>query len=85
MAKSNAKKKRDFVLRTTKRDVTNSRGHQAAFSTHVRKTKTKKEKLRNQETKHHKRYLQGYQNEGNAFLISLNFNTLLYSISPKLV
>ncbi|RXI96446.1 hypothetical protein DS745_22300 [Anaerobacillus alkaliphilus] len=68
MAKSKAKKQRDHQLRNQKRDVTNSRGIQVDFSTHERKTKTKQEILKKHETKH-KRILQEFTHEGDAFLI----------------
>jgi hypothetical protein len=68
MAKTKAKKQRKHLLRTTNRDVTSSRGSKVDFSTHVRKTKTKIEKMRKIHTKHKKRNLQEYKNEGDAFL-----------------
>lgn len=68
MAKSKAKKRREHLLRTMNRDVTSSRGIQCDFSTHVRKTKTKVEKLKKEQTKHKKRILQQYNHEGDAFL-----------------
>lgn len=73
MAKTKAKKQREHLLRTTKRDVTSSRGTEIDFSTHVRKTKTKVEKIRKSQTKHKKRILQEYKNEGDAFLLCLLF------------
>lgn len=69
MAKSKAKKQRDHLIRTGKRDVTSSRGPHADFSTHVRKTKTKVETVRKEQIKHKKRFLQDYRDEGDAFLI----------------
>jgi hypothetical protein len=67
MAKTKARKQREQLLRTTNRDVTSSRGTKVDFSTHVRKTKTKVEKIRKGYTKHKKRILQKYKNEGDAF------------------
>ncbi len=71
MAKSNARKKREHLLRNGKRDVTSSRGIQVDFSTHERKTKTKIEKLTKNVTKHKKRTLQDFTQDGNAFSICL--------------
>ena len=45
MAKSPAKKYRAHLLRTTGKDVTRSRAEVPDFSTHERKTETKKGKL----------------------------------------
>ena len=66
MAKSVAKRKRLHQLRTTGKDVTKLRG-EAAFSLHVRKTKTKQERLQQMEKKH-KKHFQGPRPDGNAFL-----------------
>ncbi|MCD8510021.1 MAG: hypothetical protein LRY73_09240 [Bacillus sp. (in: Bacteria)] len=57
MAKSKAQKQRAHALRNAKRDVTTSRANDIPFSTHVRKTKSKQEKLIKQVTKHKKRHL----------------------------
>jgi hypothetical protein len=69
MAKSKAKKERDHLLRTRGRDVTVLRAPGCQFSTHERKTMTKKERSRKSETKHKKRYLQKQHLEDNAFFI----------------
>lgn len=74
MAKSKAKKYRDHIFRTTNRDISSSRGIQVEISTHVRKTKSKKEKWKQDQTKHKKRTLQNYQ-EGDAFLFYLQLCT----------
>ncbi|RIW29278.1 hypothetical protein D3H55_19305 [Bacillus salacetis] len=69
MGKSSAKKKREHVLRTRGKDVTDFRGSANGFSTHERKTMTKQETMRKSETKHKKRYLQKHHLEDSAFLI----------------
>ncbi len=66
MAKSNAKKKRLHQLRTTGKDVSSMR-NEVDFSTHVRVTKTKKEKLLHYNNKHKKHFQQGVHLDGNAF------------------
>lgn len=66
MAKSMAKRKREHLLRTMGKDVTIMR-NEIDFSTHVRKTKTKKEKLQQQLNKHKKHFRQGMIPGGNAF------------------
>ncbi|MER2262969.1 MAG: hypothetical protein ABS934_13235 [Psychrobacillus sp.] len=66
MAKSHAKKKRLYQLRTTGKDVTAVR-NDIPFSTHVRKTKTKKEKLHHLHNKHKKHFQPGLYPDGNAF------------------
>ncbi|WP_226674077.1 hypothetical protein [Rossellomorea aquimaris] len=58
MAKSKAKKKRDHQLRNTGRDLSIYRGTTPDFSTMMRRTKTKKESLLKEQTKHKKRPLQ---------------------------
>ena len=65
MAKSAAKRKRMHKLRTTGKDVTRLRGG-LVFSLHVRKTKTKQERLQQMEKKH-KKHFQGPKPDGNAF------------------
>ncbi len=70
MAKSAAKRKRMHKLRTTGKDVTNFRG-EVAFSLHVRKTKTKQERLLQMEKKH-KKHFQGPRPDGNAFLLFIS-------------
>lgn len=54
MSKSKAKKQRHHALRNGKFDVELKRGTQAEISTHVRKTKSKKEKLDQMSNKHKK-------------------------------
>lgn len=66
MAKSKARKKRDHIYRTTGKDVTKMRGMKPDFSTHERKTKTKREILMKMEKKHKGRSYQ-YGNDKNAF------------------
>ena len=66
MAKSHAKKKRLHQLRTTGKDVSSMR-NDIELSTHVRKTKTKKEKLHHLHNKHKKHFQQGLYPDGNAF------------------
>ena len=53
MSKSEARKKRVKLLRQTGKDVAKNRGT-AAFSTHVRMTKSKKETLDKENRKHKK-------------------------------
>lgn len=55
MSKSNAKKKRLKFLQTRGKDVTQSR-NTTCFSTHERKTKTKKDTLEQKYKKYRKRY-----------------------------
>lgn len=69
MAKSNARKKRDHIQRNTGRDNTLLRGAQTDFSTHERKTKTKKEAQKRLQNKHKKRFLHDRWDEGIAFHI----------------
>lgn len=52
MSKSKAKKRRLHAVRNGRFDVEIKRGTQVEISTHVRKTKTKKEKL--EQVKHKK-------------------------------
>lgn len=66
MAKSAAKRKRTHLLRNTGKDVTKLRNDND-FSTHVRMTKTKKEKLQRHENKDKKHFQQGLYADGNAF------------------
>lgn len=72
MAKSKAQKQRAHVLRNARRDVTSSRAQDVSFSTHVRKTKTKQEKLIKQVTKHKKRHLHdlGSQSGRDVFIFA---------------
>jgi hypothetical protein len=58
MAKSKARKKRDHHLRNTGHNVSNNRGINPDFSIMMRTTKTKKESLLKEQTKHKKRSLQ---------------------------
>lgn len=69
MAKSAAKRKRAHQLRNTGKDVAKLRNG-VDFSTHVRITKTKKEKLLQYESKHKKHFQQGMYPDGNAFYIA---------------
>lgn len=70
MAKSTAHKKRAHQLRNTGKDVSAFR-NEIDFSTHVRMTKTKKEKLQHYQTKHKKHFHQGLRYpDGNAFYIA---------------
>lgn len=57
MAKSKAKKKREHQFRNTGRDVSKHRGTNPDYSILVRTTKTKKETLAKEQTKHKKRSL----------------------------
>ena len=66
MSKSAAKRKRAHQLRTTGKDVTIMR-NEINFSTHVRKTKTKQEKVQQFHNKHKKHFRQGILPDGNAF------------------
>ena len=70
MAKSAAKRKRSHLLRNTGKDVTKLR-NDIDFSTHVRMTKTKKEKLQRSENKYKKHFQQGLYPDGDAFYICL--------------
>lgn len=67
MSKSQSRKQREHVLRNLGRDVTQFRGEND-FSTHVRKTKTKQEKLNSRENKYKKQFRNGDQPNGIAFL-----------------
>lgn len=74
MAKSIAKRKRAHQLRNTGKDVTKLR-NDVDFSTHVRLTKTKKEKLQKLQNKHKKHFQQGLYPDGNAFYVfNIDFN-----------
>ncbi|SDN10726.1 hypothetical protein SAMN05518871_103311 [Psychrobacillus sp. OK028] len=66
MAKSAAKRKRDHLLRNIGKDVTVAR-NEVNFSTHVRMTKSKKEKLQQHYTKYKKHFTKGTIPDGNAF------------------
>ena len=74
MAKSNAKKKRLHQLRTTGKDVSSMR-NEVGFSTHVRVTKTKKEKLLHYNNKHKKHFQQGVHLDGNAFIMFMQLES----------
>ncbi|TFE00567.1 hypothetical protein [Jeotgalibacillus salarius] len=54
MSKSRAKKRRQHAVRNGAFDVEIKRGTQTDISTHVRKTKTKKEKIEQLNHKHNK-------------------------------
>lgn len=69
MAKSAAKRKRSHQLRNTGKDVSLFR-NEVAFSTYVRKTKTKVEKLQHQQNKYKKHFSTGIIPDGNAFYIA---------------
>ena len=69
MAKSAAYKKRAHQLRNTGKDVSAFR-NDVDFSTHVRMTKTKKEKLQQYQNKHKKHFQQGLRPDGNAFYVA---------------
>ncbi|WP_391209435.1 hypothetical protein [Psychrobacillus sp. L4] len=69
MAKSAAYKKRTHLLRNTGKDVAAFRS-EVGFSTHVRMTKTKKEKLQQYQNKYKKHFQQGLRPDGNAFYIA---------------
>ena len=71
MAKTKSRKQRDHMLRNSGRDVTLFRSG-SEFSTHERKTKTKREKLNSKESKYKKQFLKGEQPNGIAFLIAKN-------------
>lgn len=66
MAKSAAKRQRDHLLRNLGKDVTIAR-NEVDFSTHVRITKSKKEKLKQQYAKYKKHFTKGRTPDGNAF------------------
>lgn len=70
MAKSAAKRKRDHILRNLGKDVTIAR-NEVKFSTHVRMTKSKQEKLQQHYTKYKKHFTKGTQPDGNAFYLFL--------------
>ncbi|MDG5786907.1 hypothetical protein QA612_05340 [Evansella sp. AB-P1] len=74
MSNSKAKRKREHDIRNGGRDVRNSRGMNMNFSTHERKTKTKKEKVVQNIKKHKKRPLQQiHVDEGLFFYASFSF------------
>lgn len=66
MAKSAAKRKRGHQLRNLGKDVTEARNI-VDYSTHVRMTKTKKEKLQQSYSKYKKHFTKGIKPNGNAF------------------
>ncbi|MBU9723351.1 MULTISPECIES: hypothetical protein [Bacillaceae] len=68
MAKSKAKKKRDHVVRNGGRNATKSRGMAVSFSTHERRTKSKKDTIYKLHNKHKKRSLhQNTTDDGTIF------------------
>lgn len=67
MAKTKSRKIREQMLRNSGKDVTLSRGGND-FSTHVRKTKTKRERLESAENKYKRQFRRGDQPDGIAFL-----------------
>ena len=69
MAKTKSRKQRDHVLRNSGRDVTLFRNNNE-FSTHERKTKTKREKLDKKVRKYKQQFLKGEQTNGIAFLFA---------------
>ncbi|TQR19504.1 hypothetical protein [Psychrobacillus vulpis] len=82
MAKSAAKRKREHELRNTGKDVSMLR-NDVDFSTHVRMTKTKKEKLDQQHRKYKKHFAKGIVPDGNAFYLyffwlKLNINSVSF-------
>ena len=78
MAKSNASKKRAHQLRNTGRDASEFRG-QHVMSTHVRKTKSKKEQLDMTAQKHKKQFRGGYEPYGIAFYYDFNRFKVLFA------
>lgn len=68
MAKSKARKQREHDERNGKLNPVIRRGERPAFSLHERKTLTKQGREIKQNTKHKKRSLHGYGEEGTAFL-----------------
>lgn len=70
MAKTKSRKLREHILRNSGRDVTKFRGEND-FSTHVRKSKTKHEKLKSVECKYKKQFLRGDKTNGIAFLFAI--------------
>jgi len=66
MAKSDARRKRDHLTRNLGKDVSLAR-NEVNFSTHVRMTKSKKEKLQQQYTKYKKHFTKGQIPDRNAF------------------
>ena len=52
MSKSRAKKQREHLVRNGKMDPSKRRGKNPDFSTHVRQTPTKKDKVQKIETKY---------------------------------
>ncbi|MFJ7826506.1 hypothetical protein [Psychrobacillus sp. NPDC096623] len=66
MAKSAAKRRREHLLRNLGKDVTIAR-NEVNFSTHVRMTKSKKEKLQQNYNKYKKHFTKGTIPDGNAF------------------
>jgi hypothetical protein len=70
MAKTKSRKLREHILRNCGRDVTQFRGGND-FSTHIRKSKTKREKLNSAESKYKKQFLRGDKTNGIAFLFAI--------------
>ncbi|SES11371.1 hypothetical protein [Psychrobacillus sp. OK032] len=83
MGKSAAQKKRAHQMRNNGKDVTMFR-NEVDFSTHLRKSKTKTEKLNQLHTKHKKHFTKGIVPNGNAFYYAyyscICLVTLLYFI-----
>ena len=70
MTKSKARKRRDHRNRNLGRGVTLITS-EIEISTHVRKTKTKREKLNSTETKYRKQFHRGDESDGIAFLFAI--------------
>ncbi|WP_277585217.1 hypothetical protein [Psychrobacillus antarcticus] len=66
MSKSTARRKREHQLRNQGKDVSMARNG-TNFSTYVRMTKTKNEKLQKQYSKYKKHFTKGITPDGNAF------------------
>ncbi|KAA0564276.1 hypothetical protein F0342_08800 [Bacillus sp. CH30_1T] len=73
MSKSKARRKRDHILRNTGRDLTKLRSTLPDFSIMERTTKTKKETIAKDQTKHKKRspHERDIPLSGDRFLFSL--------------
>lgn len=80
MAKSRASKKRAHQVRNTGRIASEFRGEHG-MSTHVRKTKSKQEKLYMTMQKHKKQFHGGYEPNGIAFYYG--FIAGIYFYSPR--
>lgn len=76
MAKSKAKKMRDKMTREGKRNPELNRSLFVFADMETRKTKTKKEKLQHQQTKHKKRLSDGaYSTGDDRFFIAFHTST----------